>query len=934
VKIIFSKEWCLRTGLAIALFSFLGAAASAQSREGSDLFETQVRPIFVAKFQACHNSKTRMGGLDLSTAAGFQKGAESGPLFLKDDTEHSRLMQALSYSGSVKMPPTGKLSDKERADISAWIKRGAPWPQETVSANGAKGGPFWSFQRIAHPAPPAVADRPWPRSPIDSFVLAKLEAAGLAPAKQADKFTLLRRATFDLTGLPPTEQEIRDFLSDQTENAFAHVVDRLLASPRYGERWGRHWLDVARYADSTGADEDYRYPYAWRYRDYVISSFNKDLPYDRFVLEQLAGDLLPPTQPGGVNAEGIVATGFLALGPKLVAEQDKVKMVYDIVDEQIDVTSRALLGLTVACARCHDHKFDPIPTKDYYSLASIFASTKQLSKIEGTVSKLYFVPLVPESEAGAYKRYQDELQAKEKAIEAIVREEHSRYVAALRLQLAEYMTAAEEVYSGRKSAAESVADRHLQASVLDRWVAYLKPRKERRPHLDEWYKLSASSVQQAADAYSKRFDTTLEGWEARLVEWQRALADAAAAGKPMPDPPSFVAGKDRFFAEVYFGKGPFAFPEKDPDRDPLLTAAALSRVSQLRAAIETLKKTGPHEPPMACAVTEGPDVQQNVFIRGNPNAKGDAVPKRFPGALTGGRQPDIATGSGRLELGRWVANPDNPLTARVMANRIWQWHFGEGLVRTPSNFGKMGEAPTHPELLDYLATRFIESGWSIKSMHRLIMLSNTYQMDSAISPKAAEDDPANRLLSHFSRRRLDVEEIRDGLLAVNGSLDFTVGGSLVEGAGTDVEFADGRLSFNPANSNRRSVYLPLRRSNLPSILSLFDFGDATTTGEGRARTNVAPQALFMMNSQFVAKQSESLAKMLLKDDSLDDAGRIRRGYLIALGREPDAADGEVQSALDYIASMERRLGGTDSRLKAWRSYCRVLVSSNDFVYVN
>lgn len=875
-----------------------------------------------------------MAGLDLSTFEGFQKGAASGPLFVKGDTEPGRLLRALSYTGPVKMPPTGKLTDREAADIAAWIKLGAPWPKETAVTAGPKDSAFWSFQPVKHQNPPLVRNQRWAQSPIDNFILAKLEAAGLSPAKPASKLTLLRRATFDLIGLPPTVQEIRDFLADNSPDAFARVVDRLLASPRYGERWGRHWLDVARYADSTGADEDYRYPYAWRYRDYVISAFNKDVPYDRFVLEQLAGDLLPPTPPDRVNAEGIVATGFLALGPKLVAEQDKVKMLYDIVDEQIDVTSRALLGLTMACARCHDHKFDPIPTKDYYSLASVFASTKQLSKIEGTVSKLYFVPLVTESDASVYNRHQDEIQAKEKAMDAIIREEHSHYVAALRPQMTAYMVAAREVYADGKTVAKSAEEHHLLQPVLDRWVEYLKPRKERRPHLEEWYKLSPTSAEETASAYAKRFDATLESFETKLAKWKQASADAAAAGKPMPDPPSFVAGKDRFFAEVYFGKGPFAFPEKDPDRDRLLSAGALNRVTQIRAAIEVLKKNPPPEPPMACAVTEGAEVQQQVFIRGNPAAKGEVAPKGFPGVLTGGRQPAISTVSGRLELGRWIASAENPLTARVMVNRIWQWHLGDGLVRTPSNFGKMGEPPTHPELLDYLATRFVESGWSLKAMHRLIMLSSTYQMDSTIAQKSAQEDPSNHLLSHFSRRRLDVEEIRDGLLALDGSLDLAVGGTLLDGTGRDVEFADGRLSFNPDKSKRRSVYLPLRRSNLPSIMSLFDFGDATTTGEGRARTNVAPQALFMMNSHFVAQQAENLAKQLLQDDSLDDTGRIRRSYLIALGREPDAADQEVQSARDYIASVERRLGGSESRLKAWRSFCRVLVASNDFVYVN
>ncbi|HWB98065.1 MAG TPA: DUF1549 domain-containing protein, partial [Bryobacteraceae bacterium] len=443
-----------------------GAALAQNSEEGARFFETRIRPLFASNCYACHGPKMKMAGLDLSTAAGFARGRDSGPIVVPGDPEHSKLIQAVSHTGAIKMPPGPKLSGQQIADLTAWVKMGSPWPRNEAAPAQAGGSDFWSFQPVKDHAPPKVRDRDWVQSPIDAFILAKLEEKGITPSPRADKLTLLRRATFDLTGLPPTPQEIDAFLADASPDAFAKVVDRLLASPRYGERWGRHWLDVARYADSTGADEDHRYPYAWRYRDYVIDAFNRDLPYDRLVMEQVAGDLLPAERAGAVNVEGITATGFLALGPKLIAEQDKVKMFYDIVDEQIDVAGRGVLGLTLACARCHDHKFDPISTKDYYSLASIFASTKQLAKIEGVVSQLYFVPLVPKEEAAAYQQHQEKIEAKKDAINEVVEAEGRLGAERQAPRLADYMTAAWKVYAGGAKADDIARSQGLDGRVL------------------------------------------------------------------------------------------------------------------------------------------------------------------------------------------------------------------------------------------------------------------------------------------------------------------------------------------------------------------------------------------------------------------------------------------------------------------------------------
>jgi hypothetical protein len=768
-------------------------------------------------------------------------------------------------------------------------------PQKKPYTQGQKN--FWSFRAVKDPAITA-------KSPIDAFIQEKLESKGLKAAKPASKQALIRRATFDLTGLPPTESEIDAFLADKSPDAFKTVVDRLLASPRYGEKWGRHWLDVARYADSTGADEDHRYPYAWRYRDYVIGAFNRDLPYNQFVMEQLAGDLMPAPD-GKVNVDGITATGFLSIGPRLIAEQDKPKMLYDFIDEQIDTTTRGILGLTVACARCHDHKFDPIATADYYSLAAIFANTKAFSKIgTGGVSDIYYAPLAPADVVLRWVEHQAKLRSLNQQMNAVRDEETERRDAPLRSRVAEYMIATRhpELAAG------------LDPVVLARWTKFLTPDKDPNPLLSRWHRANAADEQEVARAFQRDFDEQFNDYMQRTAKWNRFLA-VATDGTALPARPPLKDGELMLLRAVTMDKLPSPLALPDIELDKLYSADSKLRVAYLRAKIDDLNKSGPPELPMACAVTEGKPVEQHVLVRGNPAAPGELVTRRFPTILAGDDQPELPPGSGRLEFAEWLASPKNPLTARVFVNRVWQWHFGEGLVRTPSNWGLLGEKPTHPELLDYLAARFIEDGWSVKSLHRRIMLSAAYQMSSDISAEAAEQDPGNRLLSHFSRRRLDVEEMRDAMLALDGSLDLNMGGTLQVGFGTDGENSAGRLSIDPATSKRRTVYLPLRRSNLPSLLNLFDFGDATTTCEGRALTNTAPQALFMMNSAFVNDRSGALAK--------EFTGHVDLLYQRILDRLPTTA--EQREALDYVEKVGE---------KGWQSLARILLSSNEFIYVD
>ncbi len=917
----------------------LPVAAQQVTPEQAEFFEKHVRPIFAERCQGCHNSKARPAGLDLTSVSGFRHGADTGPVVVAGDVQKSRLLQVIGYQERTKMPPAGKLKDQEIEALQDWVKMGAPWPvtnDATTSADtGRKKGyskaqkEFWSFRPLRPVTPPAVTGESWIRSPIDRFILARLESAQLRPALPADKKVLIRRATLDLTGLPPTEEEIRAFVEDKSPRAFEKLVDRLLASPRYGERWGRHWLDVARYADSTGADEDYRYPHAWRYRDYVIEAFNKDLPFNEFIRQQIAGDLLPSHDGKDVNVDGIVATGFLALGPKLVAEQDKVKMFYDIVDEQIEVTSKAFLGLSIACARCHDHKFDPISTKDYYSLASIFASTKQLSQIEGTVSKLYFAPLAPKAIAEQYQAHQAKVEGKQKEIDAVVAAEARKYRERLAPRMADYMMAARRVYMGGAEVTKVAAEASLDAAVLGRWVNYLKPTKERRIHLEPWYQARPESLKEVAEHYQQEYLSVAAYRQKAQDEWKISAEAAKARGEKPPAAPRFLAGDNRFFTEVGAAKGPFGLPEKEPEQ--VFSQESRHKWSALKAELELIRQTAPPEPPFACAVAEGEPVEQRVFHRGNPDAKGDAVPKAFPVVLAGEQQPVIAQGSGRRELAEWITSPANPLPARVMVNRIWQGHFGQGIVRTPNNFGIVGERPTHPELLEWLANEFVTQGWSVKKMHRLIMLSSAYQMSSEVTDEKHEKDPENRLLSRFSMRRMSVEEIRDSLLQLDGTLDPTMGGTLQSGEGTDNEFSDARKSLHPDKTKRRTVYLPLRRSNLSTLLTLFDFGDGTTSTDIRSETNVAPQALFMMNSNFVAERSQSLAGKLLKSYT-SDTDRIDRAWWAVLGRLPEPQ--EKTAAMEYIRKFPAKSSDDQARMLAWSSYCRALIASSDFIYVH
>jgi cytochrome c553 len=923
------------------LFAVTAAAAEGATPEQLEYFEKNVRPILVASCQPCHNAKSKASGLDLSSAAGFAAGGGGGALIARDQPDSSHLLKVIGYEDSLKMPPMGKLKAEQIEIVTNWVRMGAPWPGADMT--GAVIVPaqkkefseeqknFWAFQAVRSPAVPHVNDAAWVQTPVDAFILAKLEEKGLKPAAPATKTALLRRATFDLTGLPPTELEISNFLVDPSPHAFEKVVDRLLASPRYGERWGRHWLDVARYADSTGNDEDHRYPYAWRYRDYVIDAFNNDMPYDQFVREQIAGDLLPPPAGQTFNTQGVIATGFLALGAKALAQVDKKKMLYDVWDEQVDVTSRAFLGMTMACARCHDHKFDPILTKDYYSMVGMFASTRSFEKTNQGVASLLYRPLLSEQEFKVYQSGQAKVALVNLQAEEMIDSEIQKVAEKASGQVAVYMLAARRVIKDGGKAAVIANENGLNTGVLNKWVKLLTAEPEKgstdEPFLDKFNTATPELLPAVTEEYQKRYQSALTQHFNDVAKTHTATRKKLESGDPIKESVK-VDGKDPFYNAVFTKNGPFQISPRD--REKYLTDGEWEEVYALRGKAEGLKAQGPPEPAMADAVSEDQPVQQKVLMRGDYNSPGEDAPRAVPAILARVEPPPASfTGSGRIEVANWIANPKNPMTARVMVNRLWMWHFGEGIVATPDNFGKMGGRPTHPELLDYMATKFIEGGWSMKKMQRMMMLSNAYQMSTGADEKVVAADPENVLISRFNRQRLDVEEIRDGMLAIDGTLDPTMGGTLQSGFGTDGENSSGRLSLNPETVKRRTVYLPLRRSNLSTLLNLYDFGDATTVNGKRAMTNVAPQALFMMNSDFVMERAKNVTKALMDDKSLSDKDRMQQMFLKALNRKAEAE--ETDAAFTYLGRFKEKFHADDTA--AWQSFFHILLTSNEFIYL-
>ncbi|MEP7364455.1 MAG: PSD1 and planctomycete cytochrome C domain-containing protein [Acidobacteriota bacterium] len=864
-----------RIFLAFTLAAFSASAEDA----AAEFFEMKVRPVLAKNCFACH-TQSKMGGLALTSRDDLLKGGKSGPAVKAGDPDQSLLIQAIRQThDKLKMPPAGKLPDDDIEVLSQWVKAGAAWPEHKVApkADGyhitAEQRAWWSFQPVHKPAPPSVKDAAWPKTDIDRFLLAAMESKGIKPVAPANRRTLIRRVAYDLTGLPPTADEVRDFVNDKSPNAYAKVVDRLLASPHYGERWGRHWLDVARYADekySSTADDPY--PNAWRYRDWVIKAMNDDMPYDEFLKAQIAGDQLDPAH----KDRYIAGLGFFALSP----EQQ---------DDRVDALSRGLLGLTVACAQCHDHKFDPIPTKDYYSLLSVFRNTK-----------LDSYPLVPPATVEDFDKRKEAADTQKKKLDEYLDQQASQLAEILASQSARYLAAIRD----------DKPDASLDFETLDRLKTYLaQGEKIEHPFLKDWknptFDLAAFQAKLVAVyAGKKRIDREnmialggkTDDRSVRVVEVKTLERD------------DYFLWRD-FFQSNKVGKADSGvFYYKDAKLDRWLSQTYLSFANDLRAEHDRLKKAVPEMYPFLQVVSDTEKLQtQRIEIKGNRENLGDEAPRRFLEILSDGDRKPFTKGAGRLELAEAIANPKNPLTARVMVNRMWMTHFGRGLVLSIGNFGQLGDKPTNPALLDYLAARLVEQGWSLKALHREIVSSAAYQLSARTAEPNMTEDPDNTLVWHWSRRRLDVEPLRDTLLSLSGDLDDNIGGK------------PAKIS-DPAN-HRRTVYGSVSRRKLDGTLSLFDFPNPVATSEVRIQTATPLQQLFFLNSEFIQARAKSLAARVtpLGDD---DAARIRAAYRILFQREADKE--EIKLGLDYLQS-----AGAN-----WPRYAQALLASNELLFVN
>jgi len=896
--------------LSLTVLVGIGTIQAAEpTKDQLDFFEKKVRPILTDKCYKCHSVEAgkSKGGLTLDTQAATLKGGEGGPAVVPGDLSNSLLITAVSYKDKdLKMPPdkdnNKKLSDEEIATLTEWVKIGAPDPR-TGPAKVAKlsgltdeARKHWAYQPVTKPAIPAVRNRPWCVTPVDAFIVQKLEEKQMIPAKKANPETLLRRATYDLTGLPPTPEEIVAFMTDGSPNAFAKVVDRLLASPHYGERWGRFWLDTARYSDTTGnrannGRNDYRYPYAWTYRDYVVRAFNEDKPYDQFIKEQLAADQLPDLE----DQRDLAALGFITVG-------DRTGSANDIINDRIDTVTKGFLALTVACARCHDHKFDPIPTKDYYALHGIFNS----------ISEPQDKPVIDQATKENAAKFNKEMAGLEKQNRDFyyytVQEKNSMF----RAKAAEYLLSS---YYGSSDGKKGGSAEDLKKSInikanldLNTSLKVAGAATRNNPmflpmrHLKDgtWSTLDLKSVnpivaaalpskepanpEELAAVYGKIFASL----EAKGKEFVKASVLANS-------PDSLVTGFTPEETEL------INFPFSVTKAGDLTTESLEKEVQrwplQLRnspkwmfASMNKLLLTNDGADARAMVVNDLPSPRDSsVFIRGQADVRGDMVPRRFLAILSGGDPKPFKLGSGRLELAEDIASKKNPLTARVIVNRVWMHHFGEGFVRTPDDLGTQSEKPTHPELLDYLSAYLMDHNWSLKALHKLIMLSAVYQESSATTRAYETIDPENRLLWRANVRRLDFEATRDSLLVMSGKLDPTMGGQ-------PVNLTDEPYSY------RRSIYGYVDRGNLPELMQSFDFSNPSMPNSKRSTTVVPQQALFLMNSPMAIDVARSV---MARVDAIERKGRedntkhkIYYIYQIVLQRAPHAD--ETEKGMQFV----------------------------------
>jgi hypothetical protein len=985
VRRLFSNVAC--TLLLVIASSPHLANGEVLSGDDREFFENRIRPVLVKHCYECHaaDSKKIGGKLLLDSRDGILKGGESGPALVAAKPGKSLIIQALRHD-DIKMPPDQPLSASVVKDFENWIARGAPDPRSKKTAKKGDAAPdqkaLWSFQPWSAPTVPDVQNKGWPRDPLDRFALARIEAAGLAPTKDAASRTLVRRLYYDLIGLPPSIAEVEAFGVDHQRDsakAVERLVDALLAKPQFGERWGRHWLDVARYAEANGGDglgRNASFPHAWRYRDYVIDALNRDVPYDRFVTEQIAGDLLPAESAKQRNRQ-LVATGFLAIGSKPASAMNK-NFKMDIVADQINVVSTAVMGVSVACARCHDHKHDPIPTRDYYALAGIFSSTETLYGLAGN-EKLTAPPTALHELKSVWNKGDAVKQPKgaapkfpatySAAIDALKPVVHAKLDAAPRK-----LTVPSDVrFSPQSYAKVKSATIHGRLPVADKSysVAF-------------WFKNDTKNNARPITAYlfsrGELGNRELPGDHlgiggkheksrtGKLFVFNGNVAKQSVAGSTVIPAGTWnhvVMVRDGSRVKVFLNGGPdaeidaklpltfgdspeFCLASRSDKFAPLVGnlaefavfASALSddKARQLHAA--SGQSRGVRTLGLAMGVRDKSKVADcKLHVKGDVGKLGPSVPRGF---LTAYSDLDTVAinpkQSGRLQLAQWLTRPKHPQTARVMVNRVWLHLFGQGLVATPNDFGVYGARPSHPELLDHLADRFVRESWSTKRLIRAIVLSRTYQLESRCDPALVQADPDNKLLARHNRRRLDAESLRDSILQAAGQLDLSPGqGSAVEKIDTLINWPPGETTNLHRKSNHRSVYLCMLRHAPPPELAAFDLPDGVGITGQRNVTTLPTHALYLLNSSFVVEQAQALAASAMSAAAKDDARRVRDLFRRTLQRNPSKI--ETQQAIEQVRAIEGTLDreSLDAQArtqKAWASLCQALLTTNEFRYID
>ncbi|MEX1231168.1 MAG: PSD1 and planctomycete cytochrome C domain-containing protein [Planctomycetaceae bacterium] len=944
-RVVFKTRWKRFFIFAGALLAVgapsLGSAETPESHAAPsaaqiEFFEERVRPLLAEQCWPCHGSKKQESGLRLDSREAILKGGDSGRVAKAGNPDESPLIEAVNWSGRLQMPPDEMLLEDDIAILAGWIKQGLPWPADTSSTqpSAPDAASHWAFQPLQPVPIPAVDASVAERAvmPVDAFLLEKLSAHDLTFSSPADRRTLIRRATFDLWGLPPAPEAVAEFESDDSPDAYARLIDRLLASPRYGERWGRYWLDVARYADNKGYVffEEKNLPWAYTYRDYVIRAFNDDLPYDRFLIEQLAADQLDL----GDDQLPLTALGFLTVGSRFLNN------LYDMLDDRIDVVSRGVMGLTVSCARCHDHKFDPITQADYYALYGVFRSSSE--------------PLVPPvfqpiAETDQTREFQTELDNRLQKLSGFIDTTHAELVSGARSRLAEYLMAAYQLRNQpiTEDFMLLVDKGELNPSIIVRWQLYLeKTAREADPVWRLWHRfaeLPAEEFETRAsaliDELSNADDSAQRGnrrlWESfvklpppktmnevadryvlNLSEiedlWQQEIEQATVENQPTPE--RFADDDDEALRQVLVGSAsPLNIPRQLgwgflsllPDRP------SQEEFKKLLGEVEKHSASGAGAPPRAMVLQDdATPYEPRVFLRGNPSRLGPEVPRRFL-SLFDPEETPFSQGSGRYELAMKLVSDDNVLTPRVMVNRVWLHHVGKGLVTTPGDFGLRSDPPSHPELLNYLAYKFRSEGWSIKSLHREIMLSAAYQQSNAMNETAARLDPENRWLWRMNRRRLDWEAFRDAHLSVSGAMENRIGGASVDIA-------------VPPFVERRTVYGYIDRLDLPGLFTTFDFPSPASTNPSRDETTIAPQALFQMNHPFATETANRLLQRQDVATLTSTTEKIDRIYAVIFQRTP--MEEERQLAEEYL--------GESADSDRWLRFVHALLMTNEFVFVD